>query len=175
MSPLFDGDAPAIIVDLTIVVVLGAMAIWIGSPLVRGIFERIDTRAPLETPVPQRTPGTPGAPEPSSTTEGMVLPPRDLAGARPTGPTTLVGAAHVLRGGEWIGYLERLAVFVSIVGGWREGIAVALTIKGLARYPDLAGGKTAATSERFIIGTFASVLFAIACAGTAIWLANFAH
>jgi hypothetical protein len=81
-------------------------------------------------------------------------------------PQSLDQAAQVLRGGAWIGALERLAVFAGLAAGFPEGVAVVLALKGVGRFPDLrsdAGG-TAAT-ERFIIGTFASVLWAAACAG----------
>ena len=74
---------------------------------------------------------------------------------------------NVLHGGAWIGSLERLAVAASLLAGWPEGIAVVLAVKGLGRYPEL---RVAAAAERFIIGTFASVLWAAACAGVGIAL-----
>ena len=77
-------------------------------------------------------------------------------------------AGQVLRGGAWIGALERVAVFAALVAGWPEGLAVVLALKGLGRYPELRGrrgGQQPATAERFIIGTFTSVLWAAACAG----------
>ncbi|HTW13557.1 MAG TPA: hypothetical protein VMF51_00440 [Nocardioides sp.] len=74
-------------------------------------------------------------------------------------------AGSVLRGGAWIGALERTAVFASLVGGMPEGIAIALAVKGLGRYPELRNGASAGAAERFIIGTFTSVLWACACAG----------
>ena len=42
-----------------------------------------------------------------------------------------------------------------------------LALKSVGRFPDLRGDGTAggATTERFIIGTFTSVLWAAACAG----------
>ena len=43
----------------------------------------------------------------------------------------------LLPGGSWIGALERLAVFVSLLAGMPEGIAVVLAVKGLGRYPEL--------------------------------------
>jgi hypothetical protein len=70
---------------------------------------------------------------------------------------------EVLRGGAWIGALERAAVFGTLVAGWPEGVAVVLAVKGVGRYQELGGAEGA--SERFIIGTFASVLWAVACAG----------
>jgi hypothetical protein len=80
---------------------------------------------------------------------------------------TLDQAGLVLRGGAWIGALERMAVFAGLAAGFPEGVAVVLALKGLGRFPDLRGdgsGHGAAT-ERFIIGTFTSVLWAAACAG----------
>lgn len=70
-------------------------------------------------------------------------------------------AATYLRGGEWIGYLERLAVR-ALLAGFPEGIAVAMVVKSFARYPEIKASSTGA-AERFIIGTFVSVLFASAC------------
>jgi hypothetical protein len=78
-------------------------------------------------------------------------------------------AGTVLRGGAWIGALERAAVFATLFAGWPEGLAVVLGVKGLGRYPELRSGDNSGTAERFIIGTFASVLWAVACTGVG-WL-----
>jgi hypothetical protein len=80
-------------------------------------------------------------------------------------PDSIESAAEVLRGGLWIGLLERAAVFASLVAGFPAGIAIALAVKGLGRYPEL---RTPGAAERFIIGTFASVLWATSCAGVVI-------
>ncbi|MEU4193424.1 hypothetical protein AB0E69_16115 [Kribbella sp. NPDC026611] len=80
-------------------------------------------------------------------------------------------AGEVLRGGALIGALERAAIYAALVAGWPEGIAVVLAIKGLARYPELrspdqpASVTPQAVAERFIIGTFTSVLWSVTCAG----------
>lgn len=71
-------------------------------------------------------------------------------------------AVPALRGGRLIGYLERAAVVVTLLLGWPEGLAVILAVKSLARYPEL---RDAHVGEQFIIGTFASVLWAAAMAG----------
>lgn len=76
----------------------------------------------------------------------------------------LESAGALLRGGAWIGALERAAVAATLVAGWPEGLAVVLALKGLGRYPELRNAGTGAVAERFIIGTFASVLWAAACA-----------
>lgn len=72
----------------------------------------------------------------------------------------------VLRGGAWIGALERLALLGTLVVGWPEGLAVIVAVKGLARYPELrmASGTGTGANERFIIGTFASLGWAATCA-----------
>ena len=69
-----------------------------------------------------------------------------------------------LRGGAWIGALERLAVVGTLVAGWPEGMAVVLAIKALGRYPELRAGNRPNVAEGFIIGTLVSILWAVACA-----------
>jgi len=78
-----------------------------------------------------------------------------------------VGDPEVLRGGAWIGVLERVAVAGTLLAGWPEGLPVVLAVKGLGRFAEL---KASAAAERFIIGTLTSVLWAVACAGTAVLL-----
>ncbi|MCB2414080.1 hypothetical protein LGT39_14615 [Demequina sp. TTPB684] len=74
-----------------------------------------------------------------------------------------VEAPGLLRGGRWIGVLERLAITGGILAGHPEAAAVVIAVKGLGRYPELRGGagETASrASERFIVGTLASFLWA---------------
>jgi len=79
---------------------------------------------------------------------------------------TLDAAGQVLRGGAWIGALERLAVFAGLAAGFPEGVAVVLALKGVGRFQDLRGEASGgAATARFIIGTFTSVLWAAGCAG----------
>ncbi len=87
---------------------------------------------------------------------------------RPAAPPGTPSPADptILQGGTWIGLLERVAITGTILVGRPEGVAIALAVKGLGRYPELSGP---AASERFIIGTFASVLWATGCAGAG-WL-----
>ncbi|WP_212756120.1 hypothetical protein [Flexivirga aerilata] len=80
---------------------------------------------------------------------------------------SLQDAGSILRGGMWIGALERVAIYAGLVAGWPEAIAIVLAVKGLGRYPELKSGDQPAVAERFIIGTFVSVLSACACAGVA--------
>jgi hypothetical protein len=85
------------------------------------------------------------------------------AGQSARADLSLRSAGEVLRGGLWIGLLERAAVFATLVARWPEGIAVVLAVKGLGRYPELRTGHRPALAERFIIGTLVSVLWAGLC------------
>lgn len=76
-------------------------------------------------------------------------------------------AASELRGGAMIGVLERLAVAGALLAGASQGLALVVAVKALGRYPEL---RTAGASERFIIGTLASLLWASAAAGTGLLL-----
>jgi hypothetical protein len=76
------------------------------------------------------------------------------------------GDPEILRGGAWIGVLERAAVAGTLLAGWPEGLAVVLAVKGLGRFDELR--TTPAAAERFILGTLASALWATACVGVAL-------
>jgi hypothetical protein len=84
------------------------------------------------------------------------------AAGRTDSPAEVLEDGEVLRGGAWIGSLERVGIFATLAAGWPEGVAIVLAVKGVGRYQEL--GEVGA-AERFIIGTFASVLWAAACAG----------
>ena len=88
--------------------------------------------------------------------------PSPAADAAPPGGTAPPVAVHeVLRGGLTIGVLERLAVAGAILAGFPEALAVVVAIKGVGRFTELASSEA---RERFIIGTFASLIWACACA-----------
>lgn len=131
----------SLVLEAALVAVLGALAVFAGSPLVQMIFRKAD-------------------PPPSDDGTATV---EEVLGIR--------AAEKTLRGGKWIGWFERLAVYASILAGFPGGIAVVLAVKGLARYPELKA-TTGGAAERFIIGTFTSVLFAAACAGLAWWVVS---
>lgn len=79
--------------------------------------------------------------------------------------TASVSDPETLRGGTSIGALERVAVAVTLLASWPEGLALVLGVKGLGRYPEL---RRPAAAERFIIGTLASVLWAVATVGVVV-------
>lgn len=86
-----------------------------------------------------------------------------LVPAVPTGAPAAPRAAktrEVLRGGTWIGYLERLAIVAAIAIGHHEIIAAVIAIKGLGRFSELDAPEA---RERFIVGTLVSLIWAALC------------
>lgn len=77
----------------------------------------------------------------------------------------LAQAQQQLPGGRFVGMFERLATYLCLVTGFPAGIAFVLGVKGLGRYADLVTEPKEQGSRRgelFIIGTFASLLWASA-------------
>ncbi|MEI2730628.1 MAG: hypothetical protein V9G08_01190 [Dermatophilaceae bacterium] len=97
----------------------------------------------------------------------------DKAGGVGQGVRGVLAAAAVLKGGRTIGMLERAAVYGCVAGGWPEGIAVVVALKGLGRFAELRG-PTEGTAERFLIGSFTSLLLAGALGAVAHALVGFA-
>ncbi|MDQ1598782.1 MAG: hypothetical protein QOD68_256 [Actinomycetota bacterium] len=137
--------------------VLGVLvAVTAGSHVVRAVF-RLTRR--------EVRPGRPGAVPAAAAPPGATAPTGEL-------PLDLESPVSVLRGGAWIGYLERGAVAATLLASFPEGLALVLAVKGVGRYPELrdagSGGRAGADApEEFIIGTLASLLWAAAAAGTA--------
>lgn len=64
----------------------------------------------------------------------------------------------LLKGGALVGVLERAAIVASLLIGFPEGVAIVLALKGLGRYGEL---RIPAAPERFIVGSLASILWAL--------------
>lgn len=143
------------VAQAAIVTACFALAVFLGTPVVRRLLVRIENRESAET-LPPSAPGTPVGGEPPST-------PPALQQDRIPG---LAAAGDELKGGYWIGLLERAALFACVLSGFPMGIAVVLGVKGLGRYPELRT-PTGSKGELFIIGTFASMLWAALWAGLA--------
>lgn len=146
-----------------IVIAFASAAIWLGDPIVRMVFH-------VSTREPKRTSGSPN--RPLATGEAVDGDQADHS----NGGSTQQGEVSVsrgLRGGRWIGYLERIAVFAGLLAGFPGVLALTLAIKGLGRYPELRSSSPQ-IAERFIIGTFVSLLWACAMAGVTIGLLRLA-
>ncbi len=96
----------------------------------------------------------------------------DRAGGAGQGVRGVLAAAAILKGGRTIGMLERAAVYGCVACGWPEGIAVVVALKGLGRFAELRG-PTEGTAERFLIGSFTSLLLAGALGAAAHALIEF--
>lgn len=72
---------------------------------------------------------------------------------------------EVLRGGLAIGLLERLAVAGTILAGFPAALAVIVAVKGVGRFTEL---DAAEARERFIIGSFVSLIWACASAAVVV-------
>jgi len=91
---------------------------------------------------------------------GIVVTERPTPAEQRQGVTT--GARReVLRGGLTIGVLERIATAGTIIAGFPEGLAIVVAVKGVGRFTELEAPEA---RERFIIGTFASLIWACAAA-----------
>lgn len=139
-----------VLVGLT-ALILSAAGGW---PLTSGVL-RLAARSPdaggVESDLPAPAAPVPGAGGVGEETDAAVI---AVDGDGPVGPA----ARAALRGGTWIGILERLAITGTLIAGYPAGIAFVIAIKGLGRYPELR--EHPGTSERFVIGTLASMLWA---------------
>ncbi|WP_225754496.1 hypothetical protein [Actinotalea sp. Marseille-Q4924] len=114
---------------------------------------------------PTTAPAVPASKE-SPATSAAASSPADAA-TQPAGSATTTPDPEraVLRGGTWIGILERLAVTGTLALGYPEGVAFVIAVKGLGRYPELR--EHPGLSERFVIGTLASLAWAAALGAAA--------
>lgn len=133
---------------LQLVVALGMLAVSVfgGWVLTSGVLRLAGRSSDAGTPG--------GAGDPAPVGDGSGGPAPDTVSDGPDGER----ARAALRGGTWIGVLERFAVTGVVLVGENEGVALVLAVKGLGRYPELRENPGA--SERFVIGTLASLLWA---------------
>lgn len=130
------------------------LAVFGGTPVVRRLLGRIEHR---ELTGPAEANQLPTSTE-ATTSVSEEPQPHDVPG--------LDAAGREMKGGYWIGLLERAALFACVLAGFPVGIAVVLGVKGLGRYPELRS-PTGSKGELFIIGTFSSMLWAALWAGLA--------
>ncbi|UFU04736.1 hypothetical protein [Ruania halotolerans] len=135
---------------LTVGVVLAALGLSsaLGAPLTGWVLARVTRKAPAAGNTKSAGAANAGTGEEEAT--------------EPRAPE------EVLRGGLWIGILERLALTGTILVGYPAGIAVVVAVKGLGRFRTLDG--EAGVSERFLVGTLTSYLWACAIGAGALGL-----
>jgi hypothetical protein len=166
---------------IVLAMLLAALGGW---PVTAGVLRAARTADALEAAEQDRSNAAPAADrdaavDPAATTatatEGAAPTATATEGAAaesPVGRTLSPGeqltSTEVLRGGLVIGILERTAVVLAILTAQPIAIAYVVAIKALGRYPELK--QTPAASERFIIGTLASMLWAAGIGTLAKWL-----
>ncbi len=147
-------DVWVFVAQAAIVAACFALAVFAGTPVVRRLLGGIENRVPVTPPEPASELTVGGEPlSVSPLRQWEVVPGLEAAGEE-------------LKGGYWIGLLERAALFTCVLSGFPAGIAVVLGVKGLGRYPELRT-PTGSKGELFIIGTFSSMLWAALWSGLA--------
>lgn len=64
--------------------------------------------------------------------------------------------------GRWIGILERLVIFVLVVGDEAGAAALVAAAKAILRFPEITGDEPHLSAEYVLIGSLASWLLALA-------------
>lgn len=95
---------------------------------------------------------TPHAAPPSSTEPPTTEP--------PTPPAT----SPALRGGRWIGPLERILIVVLALSGGQGALAALVAAKGVIRFPEISKDHSGEKAEQFLIGSLTSWTIAAAAA-----------
>lgn len=143
------------VVTLAVSVVAGSWVVpWILQKASDGDLPWLPYTPPALPPATPQAAADPAAPAPDPAAVQAAA-----AGEEPPSGTMSPQAMAVLRGGAWLGVLERLAITSSLLAGYPYGIAIIVAIKGLGRYPELREFPVA--SERFVVGTLASLIWAV--------------
>ena len=85
-----------------------------------------------------------------------------ISGALPIVPgrTDEQDEVTALRGGRWIGPLERLLIIVLAGAGAEVAIAAVVAAKGVIRFPEISQDSTGEKAEEFLIGSVSSWILA---------------
>ena len=146
---------------------VGVTAALAGWPLTRWALHLAAGRDRMLTDVRAPQAEEPRDPEGAAVATSPPEPPigasQDAAEAVDDGAvgTVTVDDDGLLRGGLWIGLLERLIIAGGLALGEPAVVGVVVAIKGLGRVPELLKSPTA--GERFMIGSLASLGVALAC------------
>ena len=90
-----------------------------------------------------------------------VAEPEVMSGALPVlGAQSDEEEVTALRGGRWIGPLERLLIIVLAGAGAEVAIAAVVAAKGVIRFPEISQDSTGEKAEEFLIGSVSSWILA---------------
>ncbi|MBF0698045.1 beta-carotene 15,15'-monooxygenase [Actinomyces bowdenii] len=67
-----------------------------------------------------------------------------------------VPAVSVMRGGRWIGPLERILILLLAGAGAHEAVAAIVAAKGVIRFPEISKDEGGRKAEEFLVGSLAS-------------------
>lgn len=87
--------------------------------------------------------------------------PTPLPSTPPTGAPLELPPAVGLRGGRWIGVLERILLLLLAGAGAHAAVAALVAAKGVIRFPEISADKSGAKAEEFLIGSLASWTLAV--------------
>lgn len=74
------------------------------------------------------------------------------------------------QGGKWIGILERVLVYIFVLSGQYAAIGFLVAAKSILRFGEVKETENRMQAEYIIIGTLASILFALVCGLVTSWL-----
>lgn len=77
------------------------------------------------------------------------------SGAGSVGEGALLRPA-VMRGGRWIGPLERILIVLLVATGATEAVAAVVAAKGVIRFPEINKDEDGQKAEEFLVGSLAS-------------------
>ena len=72
-----------------------------------------------------------------------------------------MGWGGSMRGGRWIGPLERILILLLASVEAPAAIAAIVSAKGVIRFPEISEDKAGQKAEEFLIGSFASWILAV--------------
>lgn len=168
---------------ILVIIVALTLSAGLGSPIVRLAFRLARVPDTLKAARDSSTAAeSPNAGDSSTTGEFSAAGASPAAGEAPASnpdqtpcpsakraPALPPAETEILLGGRMIGILERLAITGLLLAGYPAGIAAIVAIKGLGRFHELRGPHGALASEKFVIGTLASYLWAGLAAVGGIW------
>ena len=133
------------------------------NPLITAILQCARGRASDPVPGWINAPVLPAMPAGDTQDDDAQAPqePEVISGALPVlGVQADEDTVTALRGGRWIGPLERLLIIVLAGAGAEVAIAAVVAAKGVIRFPEISQDTTGEKAEEFLIGSVSSWILA---------------
>ncbi|MDU0348818.1 beta-carotene 15,15'-monooxygenase [Actinomyces sp. MRS3W] len=78
---------------------------------------------------------------------------------------TATALVPMLRGGRWIGPLERILILLLAAAGAHAAVAAVIAAKGVIRFPEISKDEDGRKAEEFLIGSLTSWILAVLAVG----------